>query len=281
MPEKRDKLLSNAGGLLMAAGGIAAFTGGSYGLAQTQPGLVVLSVILLMGYGVVGYLLMIRGRDFFQFALPAVALLILATVYVFQAQMPRVADDRAMRFVLQPTLALLLSFAGGALLTHAVEELTPRAPWPGKAGSTLNGLLHVAAYSPLWNAFTLVALLGPFATTLSAVSIVGASVAVAVACVVAGYAASRRSHPAFTVVGAGLGFLAAVLYLFQFMLGGGDPELRFFGQFNALLGLILTGLPMAIGAVAWIQLAAGGRDGAQPGGAPEALGEGAPSDQGP
>lgn len=277
MPEKRDKLLSNAGGLLMAAGGIAAFTGGSYGLAQTQPGLVVLSVILLMGYGVVGYLLMIRGRDFFQYALPAVALLILATIYVFQAQMPGIEDEEAMRFVLQPTLALLLAFAGGALLTHAVEELTPRAPWPGKAGPTLNGLLHVAAYSPLWNAFTLVALLGPLASTLTSVSIVGASVAVAVACVVGGYAASRRSHPAFTVLGAGLGFAAGVLYLFQFMLGGGDPELRFFGQFNALLGLILTGLPMAIGAVAWIQLVTGAA--APP--SPEAASDGATPERGP
>lgn len=257
MPDARDKLLSNAGGLLMAAGGIAAFTGGTYGLAQTHPGLVVLSVLLLMGYGVVGYLLMIRGRAFFQYVLPAVALLILATVYVFQAQMPRLRDDEAMRFVLQPVLALLLSFAGGALLTHAIEELTPRAAWPGKTGPTLNALLHVAAYSPLWNAFTLVALLGPRADTLLSMAVISASVAVAVACVVGGYAASRGNHPGFTVLGAGLGFLASVMYLFQFMLGGGDPEVGFFGQFNALLGLILTGLPMAIGTVAWLQLATG------------------------
>jgi len=88
-------------------------------------------------------------------------------------------------------------------------------------------------------------------------TIVGGSVLVAIACVVGGYAAGRRSHPAFTVLGGGLGFLACVLYLFQFMLGGGDPDMRFFGQFNSLLGLILTGLPMAIGTVAWLQTATG------------------------
>lgn len=257
MPETRDKLLSNAGGLLMAAGGIAAFTGGTYGLARTEPGLVVVSVLLLMGYGVVGYLLMIRGRQFYQAILPAVALLVLATIYVFQAQMPAVQDEGESRFFLQPALALLLAFAGGALLTHAVEEATPRAPWPGKAGPTLNALLHVSAYAPIWNAFLLVALLGASGAPLFSVSVIGASVAVAVACVVGGYAASRRSHPAFTVLGAALGFLASVLYLFQFMLGGGDPELRTFGQFNSLLGLLLTGLPMAIGTVAWLQVATG------------------------
>lgn len=255
MTQTRDKLLSNAGGLLMAAGGIAAFTGGTYGLARTDPTLVVLSVLLLMGYGVVGYLLMIRGRTFFSQILPATALLVLATVYVFQAQMPRLRDEEATRFVLQPVLALLLSFAGGALLTHVVEETTPRASWPGKAGPTLNALLHVAAYAPVWNAFTLLALLGASSTTMMRLSIVGGSVLVAVACVVGGYAASRRSHPGFTVLGAGLGFLASVMYLFQFMLGGGDADLRFFGQFNSLLGLILTGLPMAIGTVAWLQVA--------------------------
>lgn len=257
MPEMRDKLLSNAGGLLMAAGGIAAFTGGTYGLARTQPGLVVLSVLLLMGYGVVGYLLMIRGRQFYQAVLPAVALLVLATVYLFQAQMPAIEDEDGSRFFLQPALTLLLAFAGGALLTHAVEETTPRAAWPGKAGPTLNALLHVSAYAPVWNAFILVTLLGPGASALMRVTVVGASVAVAVACVVGGYAASRRSHPAFTVVGAALGFLGSVLYLFQFMLGGGEADMRSFGQFNSLLGLILTGLPMAIGTVAWLQVATG------------------------
>lgn len=257
MPGTRDKLLSNAGGLLMAAGGIAAFTGGTYGLSHTRPGLVVLSVLLLMGYGVVGYLLMIRGRTFYQQILPAVALLVLATVYLFQAQMPAIADEGETRFFLQPVLALLLSFAGGALLTHAVEETTPRAPWPGRAGPTLNALLHVSAYAPVWNAFVLVALMGSAATGLFRFAVVGASVGVALACVVGGYAASRRSHPMFTVLGAGLGFAASVVYLFQFMLGGGDPDLRAFGQFNSLLGLILTGLPMAIGTVAWLQVATG------------------------
>ena len=264
--ERRDKLLGNAGGLLMAAGGLAAFAGGTYGLAHTDPFLVVLSVLLLMGYGVVGYLLMIRGSAFFQHLLPAVALLVLATVYLFQAQMPALDDDGAPRFVLQPALALLLAFAGGALLTHVVEETTPRAAWPGKAGPTLNALLHVAAYAPVWNAFTLVALAGPAATTPFRFALIGASVSVAVACVVGGYAASRGSHPAFTLLGAGLGFVASVFYLFQFMLGGGSTELTNFGQLNSLLGLILTGLPMALGTVAWLQVAAGPAPAQPPGG---------------
>lgn len=254
MAENKDKLLSNAGGLLMAAGGIAAFTGGTYGLSQTNPSLVVLSVLLLMGYGVVGYLLMLRGRAFVQPVMPAVAFLVLATIYLFQAQMPRLEDEEATRFLLQPILTLLLAFAGGALLTHVVEETTRRVQWPGKGSPTLNALLHVAAYSPVWNAFTLVALMGNASTALFRLVVIGGSVLVAVACVVGGYAASRRSHPAFTVVGAGLGFVASVLYLFQFMLGNGDADIRFFGQFNALLGLMLTGLPMAIATVAWLQV---------------------------
>ena len=271
MAEPKDKLLSNAGGLLMAAGGIAAFTGGTYGLAQTQPGLVVLSVLLLMGYGVVGYLLMLRGRTFFQPMLFAVAGLVIATVYILQAQQPPRGDEESARFILHPVLTLLLTFAGGALLTFVVEETTPRVEWPGRAGSTLNGLLHVSAYSPVWNAFTLVALMGDASSTLFRVALIGGSVAVAVACVLGGYAASRRSHPAFTVVGAGLGFLAAVGYLFQFMLGAGDADLRFFGQFNALVGLILTGLPMAIGTVAWLQVSTAAPRDPAPEGADERL----------
>ena len=255
MPDKRDRLLSTAGGLLMAAGGIAAFTGGSYGLAHTRPGLIVFSVLLLMGYGVVGYLLMNRGRRYFQVALPSASILVLATLALFQSQMNVFLDEEVFRFVLEPALTLLLAFAGGAMLTHVIEETTERVKWPGKGAASLNTLLHLAAYAPVWNAFTLLYLMGGRATPAWSLLVVGGSVLVAVGCVVGGYAAARGNHPGFTVVGAGLGFLASVLFLFQFMLGGGARDVSFFGQFNALLGLILTGLPAAIGMVAWIQAA--------------------------
>lgn len=247
-----DRLLPNAGGLLMAAGGIAAFTGGVYGLSETRPGLIVLSVLLLMGYGVVGYLLMNRGDRYFQFALPATAVLVVATLGLFQSEMGRMLDEPEFRFVLEPALTLLLAFAAGALLTHVVEETTTRFRWPSKGAGSLNALLHLAAYSPIWNAFTLLALVrNP--TPAFSLLVVGGSVLVAVALVVGGYAASRGSHPGFTVAGAALGFLASVAYLFQFMLGGGSVDATIFGQFNSLLGLLLCGLPLAIGAVAWIQ----------------------------
>lgn len=254
MVETRDKLLSNAGALLIAAGAIAAFTGGSYGLSQTRPGLVVYSVLLLMGYGIVGYLLLNRGTQYFQYALPGAAVLVLATLGLFQVQMDTFLQDEMFRFVLEPALTLLLAYAAGALLTHVLEETTLRVRWPGRGASSLNTMLHVAAYVPVWSAFTLLALMGRTATPTFSLLVVGGSVLVSVACVVGGYAASRASHPAWTVAGASLGFLACVLYLFQFMLGGGARGTAVFGQFNALVGLILTGLPVAIAAVAWIQV---------------------------
>src|SRR5438067_7949053 len=138
MPEAKDKLLSNAGSLLMAAGFIAAFTGGMYGLAHTEPGLVVLSVLLLIGYGVVGYLLMTRGAVHFQFVLPASAVLVLFTLFVLRTDKGDFLDSGlSSDMVLYPTLALLLSFAGGALLTHAIEEMRLGGAWPGKGAPSL------------------------------------------------------------------------------------------------------------------------------------------------
>src|SRR5438067_10358260 len=113
MPEAKDKLLSNAGSLLMAAGFIAAFTGGMYGLAHTQPGLVVLSVLLLIGYGVVGYLLVSRGPTHFQFVLPASAVLVLFPLLVLRTDRGDILDSGLSNdLCLYPTLALILSFAG-------------------------------------------------------------------------------------------------------------------------------------------------------------------------
>ena len=255
MTEKPDRLLTNAGGLLIAAGAIGAFTGGLYGLATQRPGLIIFSVVLLMGYGVVGYLLMNRGERYFHYVLPASAVLVVATFVLFQTQMRDFLDDEFAHYVLEPAMTLLLVFAGGALLTHVVETMTLRVAWPSRGAKSLNTLLHVGAFPPIWCAFTLIDMLGRGATAAMAIFIVGGSALVGIACVVGGYAAARGSHPGFTVFGASLGFLASASYLYQFMAGNGDASSAAFGQFIALIGLILTGLPAAIAAVAWIQVA--------------------------
>lgn len=251
MPETQDKLLTNAGGLLMLAGGLAALTGGLYGLGEQDPAIVVLSVVLLIGYGIVGYLLVSRGARHFGFALPGAAVLVLATLLLFR-ETPTEAFGG--QFFLDPAVTLVLAFAGGALLTHALEDAQDRVDWPTKPPKSVGTLLFVAAYAPVWNAFVLLEWLRTPSAWMR-VLVIGASVAVSIACILGGHAANRRSHPAITLMGAAAGFVACVAYLFQFMLGGGNRDMAAFGEVNALLGLILTGLPIAIATVAWIQLA--------------------------
>jgi hypothetical protein len=254
MGEPKDKLLSNAGGLFVAAGFIAAFTGGVYGLGAQRPGLVVLSVLLLMGYSVVGYLLINKGEAYYRQALPIASVLVFATLLLFRNDMTGFLDDEFAHFFLYPGLTLVLSYAGGAVVTHALEASGEPTRWPGKRAMSLNVVLHVAAFAPVWGAFSLLYLLGD-ASPFLRVGILAGSVVVAIASVAGGYASVRQGHPAVTVIGAGLAFGASVLYLFQFMLGGGDRDVTAFGQFVALLGLLLTAFPAAIGTVAWIQVA--------------------------
>jgi len=254
MAEKRDKLLTNAGGLLIAAGAIGAFAGGSYGLAAQRPGFIITSLLLLMGYGVVGYLLMNRGARYFHYVLPASAVLVVATLLLFQGEMRRVLDEAFFQYILKPGITLLLAFAAGALLTHSAETMTAKVEWPSRGAQSINALLHVAAYAPIWCAFTLLDMMGGSTSGMGMLVVGGAALA-AIGCSVGGYAAARGNHPALTVIGAGGGFLASAGFLYQFMAGanpfGGAAA---FGQFNALLGLILTALPVAIGSVAWIQV---------------------------
>ncbi len=250
---QRDKLLSNAGGLLVAAGFIAAFTGGLYGLNTSDPGLVVLSVLLLMGYSVVGYLLINKGSTYFRQTIPIAGVLVFLSLLVFRKDMSGFVDPDFTFFFLYPGLALVLSYAGGALLTYALEEVGHTTAWPGKRPMSLVTVLHVAAAAPIWSAFSVLYLLGGSNSFLSTL-ILSASVLVSIACVAGGYASVRQGHPAITVLGGALGFAACVFYLFQFMNGGGDRDVTSFGSFISLLGLILTAFPMAIGTVAWIQL---------------------------
>jgi hypothetical protein len=256
MAQTRDTLLPNAGALLILAGALATLTGGLYGLSVQSPGIVVLSVLLLIGYGVVGYLLVTRGTRHFGLALPGAAILVLATLFLFRATP---TDEYGGQLLLHPAVTLVLAYAGGALLAHALAEATDRVAWPSEPPRALGTLLLVAAYAPVWNAFVLLDWMGRPGAWLGVV-IIGASAAVAMACVVGGHAAARRRHPGYTLAGGAAGFAASVLYLFQFMLGGGDRDLAFFGELNALVGLILTGLAIAISTVAWIQLSGGDED---------------------
>ena len=253
-PPKREKLLSDAGGFLIAAGAVAAFTGGAYGLAQQRPGIILWTVVLLMGYGIVGYLLMNRGARSFHFALPSAAVLVVGTLLLFQSGLRGVGDDEFGAFILHPVLTLLLVYAGGALGAYVLEETTPRVSWPARGTGSLWVLLHLAAITPIWSAFALLRALGLAASTWDSVIIVGASAAVAILCVMGAHAARRQRHPGWTVLGAGMGFLAAAAYLFQFMSGmRGDSV--YLGQFLALLGLIFSAIPVTMGVVAWIQVA--------------------------
>ncbi|HUR69285.1 MAG TPA: hypothetical protein VM370_08560 [Candidatus Thermoplasmatota archaeon] len=257
MTVPRDRLLTNAGGLLIAAGALAAFAGAAYGLAAQRPGIILSAVVLLMGYGVVGYLLMNHGARYFQAALPATAVLVLGTLLLFQSRVTTFMEEGFSNYVLLPALTLLLVFAGGALLTHVGETMTSPVKWPPRGAKSVNALLHVAAYAPVWCAFTLLDILGNRAGPMLSLSILTGSVAASIACVVGAHAATRGNHPAFTVLGAAAGFVACAGYLFQFMLGRGGFDGLYFGQLHALVGLVLSGLPLAIGAVAWIQISHG------------------------
>lgn len=250
-----DRLLPNAGSLLLWAGAIAAFVGGSAGLANTQPTLILLSVLLLMGYGVVGYLLLSRGAQYFAYALPGAAVLVVATIVLFTLA-PIPYFDGLSQYVLHPGLALLLVYAAGALVMHTVETMMPPVHWPGKGAPALKPLLFAAAYAPIWSAWTLLDVVGPRASPTFTILLLSVSILAALGCVVCGYAASRNGHPGLVVVGSGIGFLASAAYLFEFMLGAGNAAARFMGQLHALAGLIVTGLAIAMAAVAWIQLGA-------------------------
>ena len=250
----RDRLLSTAGGLLIAAGAVTAFTGGAIGLGTTRPLLVIFSVVLLMGYGVVGYLLMTQGGRTIRPLVPVTAALVVATIWLLQTSgVDAYVDPGTERFILEPLLTVLLSFAGGAMVFALIEDATPVLTWPGKGAPMLSAVLHAAACAPIWCAYTLIAM-APSSAPGTRATIVSLSVIVATACVVGGYAASRWRHPMLTVIGASLGFIASASFLYQFMLGGGNRDAAWFGEMLALLGLIATGLPAAIASVAWTQI---------------------------
>jgi len=247
--------LADAGHLLMATGVLTALVGGFVGLNEARPLLIIFSVLLLMGYGVAGHLLRQTGQVFLPYALPVTAGLAAVTLLLFATQLTGALSADVVLFFLAPLTALLLAFAAGPLVLHALVRAADLAPSRDTATASPAGLLLVSAVGPIWNAFLLIALLGAAASPGLNTTIVGASALASVAAIAAAYGARRGLAPRFVVAGATISFVASASYLVQFMSGNGVWGAAWFGRVFALTGLLAAALAVAIGAVNWVQIA--------------------------
>ncbi len=270
MASTSPRSLSAAGNALIAAGFVAAAVGGLYGLARFAPGMVVLSVLLVIGYSVAGYLLLSRREPAFRPAAGLAAVLVLATLWVFRPDVARFLDPQFAYFLAFPALAYLLAYAAAHLAGYALARRNTRVLWPPRGTEAVLPLLLASAAAPVLSAFLLLHdLRATGADDASAVLIVGGALLAAATTMLGGVASSVRRHPKFTLVGAAAGFGASVIFLFQFAGRGrtgvafdygGVPEIPYVGQVYALAGMLLAGFPLAMSVVAWVELEAAKRE---------------------
>lgn len=258
--------MTSAGNYLIAAGFVAAATGGLYGLAVGRPEMVVLSVLLAIGYSVAGYLLVSKRDAAFTPALALSGVLVVATLGVLRPEVARFLQREFAYFIVFPALGILLALAGAHLLAYGLARRNGRVLWPARGTEAVSPLLVLAAMLPVLNAFVLLYVSREDGTASTLV--VASAIASAVATALGGITSSIRRHPRFTLLGAGVGFLANVAFLFQFA-----PlvprDVGYWGQLNALAGMLLCGFPLAMSVVAWVELESAKR-GAAPASAPPA-----------
>lgn len=250
-PAEGPHLLERAGTLLMAAGFLAALVAGTVGLFTGNPAAVVLAVVTLIGYGVAGWMLVALGDRGLETAAAVATLSVLLTLFLVGGETARTVGSAFGDLVFFPLLALLLAYAGGAIVGHALAGRVERMPWTVRGGDHASFLLHAAAAPTVWAVFAAVhgagALLDPAAAALA----VAAAGLVALAASAGGRLVRLGAHPRWPLAAGALTLVVNAWVVLELhglgMRLGRDLGA---GQWIALLGMLLAAFPVTFAAVA-------------------------------
>lgn len=248
--------LQSAGNLLFAIGVLSAVAGGFTGMEAREPGVVVASFLLLLGYGVAGYLLLTQGERAVRLVGALAGVLILFTLWLVPGWVA--PWDEFASYIFLPALTVLLAYAAGGFVAAAFGRGLEAVPWPQRRNETAATLLQLASIPPVWGAYLVLEALGGVARAGGAAPVlVGLSFLAAAGGVAAGYLARAGRHPGVVLGGGMLTFFANVAFVFEFLgvsYGSGPAEL---GALLALLGMLASGFPIALSIVAWYGLTDG------------------------
>lgn len=247
----RAEALERAGSLLLIAGFLAALVAGSAGLAAGDPVTVILAVLVLVGYGVAGWMLVALGERSLQTAALLAVVFSLFTFGLLGGLPQEYLSGPFGHLVFFPLLVLLLSYAGGAIIGYALTDELERLEWAVRGSGKANLLLHAAAAPTIWGVFVTIDSLGgplPQVAVSLAIAVAGT---VATAAAAGGRLIKAGVHPRYTLAAGVLVLGVNAWYLLEFTNLGARVQGGLTGaQWVALLGMLLAAFPVAYSAVA-------------------------------
>lgn len=246
--------LERAGSLLMAAGFIAAVVAGVHGLADDAAGTVIFAVVTLIGYGIAGWMLVALGERSLPVAAPVAVLASLLAFALLGGPVAGSAQDPSLNLVFFPLLVLLLAYAAGAIIAHALARSVERTTYAVRGADQAGFLLHAAAAPTVWALFIMVEAVGPGVAGGALSLAVAGTGLVAIAASTGGHLVESAGHPRY-VLAAGAAALAANAYfLVEFTRIGTELGVGTTGaRFVALVGMLLAAFPVTFAAVAYYE----------------------------
>lgn len=243
--------LERAGALLMAAGFLAALVAGTVGLVQDAPVTVVLAVVTLVGYGVAGWMLVTMGERSLQAAATVAALSVLFTFGLLGGEVARFVAGSFGNLIFFPLLVLLLAYAGGAIVGHAMARHVQRMDWTVRGGDQASFLLHAAAAPTVWAVFAAAHMAGPQLDAAAVALAIAAGGFVALVASAGGRLVRLGCHPRYVLGASVVTLTANAWYLLEFSGLGLRLGRDLSGaQWIALLGMLLAAFPVTFSAVA-------------------------------
>lgn len=252
--EEGGNALDRPGKYLMGAGFLSALVAGAYGLQANDALVVLLAVGTVVGYAIAGWLLIGIGEGALE---PAAAVALVSALFTFWLLGGPVAGFAGEfgQFVLFPLILLLLTFAGGGVLSSALARTVETRPTEVRGEGTAAYLLHAAAAPAIWGAFILTGIPEGPLSTVGAAYAIGAAGFAAMGASAGGRLVDRGSHPRYGLAASILVLGTNAWYLVEFSVLAGQPGIDVGpGRIVALVGLLLSAFPVAFNSVALYQV---------------------------
>lgn len=252
-----DEGLQATARIYALAGLVTVLIAGVRGLLADEAGLLVISVLTMIGYVIVAWVLTRRRRD----APWLVSVLGFLTAFLSLGILGSVAGaigSAPLTVVLFPVIAGVIVYTGGFLIAGQLARRHPSLRLDFEEADVVNVLLQAAALLPVWSAFVLLDLPGGNVAPVALIALVSTYASTA------GHLAGARKLVHHIAAGSVLALLGNAWFVFRYSGVAAEAPLALVGRASVLVGMLLAAFPTALAVVAIHDLRAGKEEAEDP-----------------
>lgn len=230
---------------LFTVGGLATvLVAGIHGIATDNAAILVTSVMTMIGYTIVGWVLTRRRRNAPYLVSLGVLFTVFFSMWIIGANVAPAVGWLPATVAAFPAFSILVVVSGGFVVASQLAARHPSLTLDLEEGDLIYLLLQGSVVALVWSSFAMVALPGGAAGPIAFAALLGVYAATA------GHLADARRSPHHILAGSALALLGNASYIFQYSNMPRESLLTLAGQGVAVVGMLLAAFPTALAVVA-------------------------------